>query len=132
MFSVQQINNLLTGIVLAAELESDKPGLRKFLVMDSFQLDESGRRKLWDKKIKKFDKADNAIFDVRCYSLTSEDMENYLKLGYEIESDSLTEDIVIKDIVGWDNLYKALSQFTDDVSILQPQWQCDNPLEPGE
>lgn len=122
---VKQINNLLTGIVLACELKADKPEIRNFLTVKSFKLDSDGNHHVWDNKIKSADIGDNALFIVHCYSVPAE----YIDLDYDIHNGDLIDDVIIDNIIGWDKLYEVLSKYIDDVSILVPQWNCDNPME---
>ncbi len=122
---VKQINNLLTGIVLACELRSDKPELRRFVTVRSFNIDPNGKPSLWDKKIKSADEGNHALFVVHSYSV----LAKYIELDYDIDDDSLEDNIVIGDIIGWERLYEILSGYLNDLSVLVPQWNIDNPVE---
>ena len=124
-FDVKQINELLTGIVLACELKSDKSELRRFITVKSFNVDSNDRLMPWDKKIKSADEGNYALFVVHSYSVSAK----YIELDYDIDDDCLEDNIVIDDIVGLDKLYEVLSEHLDDLSVLIPQWHIDNPVE---
>lgn len=121
-FNIKQVNNLLTGVTLACELDSDTTEIRKFLTVSSFNKKADGKAIPWDNTIKSYDTGDNAIFKIHYYSLSESDME------YDINNNDLIDNVVINDIHGWEQLYKELLKIVDDLEMLVPEWQCDNPL----
>ncbi|MBQ6250989.1 hypothetical protein [Ruminococcus sp.] len=124
-FNTQQVNNLLTGVILACELNSNNPKTRRFLTLKSFDIGIDNKRALWDKTVKSYSRGDKALFIIHVYSVPAE----YIELNYDIDDYDLTENIMINDIIGWTRLYEELSKIINDFSILLPQWHCDNPLE---
>ncbi|MDO5560362.1 MAG: hypothetical protein Q4F95_12295 [Oscillospiraceae bacterium] len=125
MFETQQVNNLLTGVVLACEVKDSDEEHRKFLTVRSFDISKSGKPAAWDKTVKPYDRGNNALFVVHYYSVKA----RYMQLNYDIDDNDLTKNIIIDHIYGWDQLYNQLSKFINNYSELKPQWHCDNPLE---
>ena len=122
---MKQVNELLTGVILACELPSDSPEIRMFLTVQSFKKGVDGERIRWNKIIKSYNMGNDSIFILHRYSLLSE----YIELNYDIHDNDLTEDVVLDNIIGWDRLYEELSKIIDDLGLLRPQWHCGNPLE---
>lgn len=122
-FSTEQINNLITGNALAAELTASRLGLRKFIVVSGFELNERGQWKRLS-KVLNTDKCETAIFQIRCYELPEEFITN----SWDVTEDVLTEDKIIDQLRGIQALERELEKYLDDFSVLVPEWKCENPL----
>ena len=122
-FSTKQKNELLTGVILAQELEPIIEDTRRFITIRSFRKDKSGELSLWNKTIPSHDMLNEAVFNLAVYSVRLEDME------YDLDESMLPEYRLIKGIDSFEKLYSELAQYMGDVSGLLPHWHCDNPLE---
>ena len=122
--SLKQINELLTGVVLAQELRPVSDGTRRFITVRSFEKTENGIRP-WNKNLPSEADLTNAVFCVRVYSLRKELIEADLDLD---ERDT-SEHIFIENIKTIHDLYKLLPEYLNDPGGLVPQWECDNPIE---
>lgn len=124
-FNIKQKNCLLTGVILACEVESSEAEIRTFLTVSSFKKGINNECIPWDNVIKSFSEDQNIIFTIHYYSLKA----SYIEYGYDIHENDLIQNNVIENICGWDNVYKELAKIIDDFSVLRPQWNCDNPLD---
>ena len=122
-FSTEQINNLITGNALAAEITPSRSGLRKFIVVKGFELNERGQWKRLS-KVLNTDKCETAIFQIRFYELPEEFITN----NWDVTEDILTEARTIDQLQGIPALEKELKEYLDDCSVLVPEWKCENPL----
>lgn len=122
--NIKQINELLNGVVLACELNSKTPEIRKFLTVKSFHALSKGKYIPWNNTIK-FCNTDDVVFIIHYYSVFS----NFIENDYDIGEEDLVEDIIIDNIYSWNELYHKLSEIIDNFDILTPQWNCDNPLD---
>ena len=122
-FSTEQINNLITGNALAAELTPSRPRMRKFIVVKGFELNERGQWKRLS-KVLNTDKCETAIFQIRFYELPEEFITN----SWDVTEDVLTEDKTNDQLQGIPILEKELKEYLDDFSVLVPEWKCENPL----
>ncbi|MBR1751292.1 MAG: hypothetical protein IJ740_10520 [Ruminococcus sp.] len=120
--SRKQINELITGVQLSAEIPSSSPELRHFVSVRGYIETECGI-KLLDKNISE-DKIDTTIFWIRDYEVPKEYIEN----DWEIPDDEILNYIYIKGIVGIENVQKELKEHISDLSLLKPHWNCDAPL----
>lgn len=122
-FSTEQINNLITGNALAAELTASRPGLRKFIVVKGVELNE---RRQWKQlsKVLNTDKCEKAVFMIRLYELPKEFLTN----NWDVTEDVLTDDKTIDQLQGIPALEKELKEYLDDFSVFVPEWKCENPL----
>lgn len=119
---IRQKNNLRTGVKLAAEIESTSFDLRRFIVIVGYTYNDNIYKSL-DQIINS--NSDNEIyFEVRCYEIKKE----FCKEEYDIVDDMLINDIIISDIKGFHLLEEELKKYIKDFSILQPSWNCDNPI----
>ena len=119
----KQINNLRTGVRLAAELESVNPNLRKFITVQGYSYNADGKiTKLT--KVLNSNILDNIYFELRCYELSND----YFINNWDVTEDELESEVYQDDIKGIDALETELSNYIQDFSILKPEWYCDNLL----
>ena len=122
-FTLVQINNLITGNTLAAELAASAPECRRFVTVKGF---EKNKRGAWQRLSRTIntDKRENAYFKIRIYELPKE----FISSGWDVTEDVLTEDTVLDMIQGIPKLEETLGYYLDDFSALEPEWKCENPL----
>ena len=118
-----QLNNLITGVKLASELQSSKENIRRFITVFAYEYDENGKYKSLSKVLKSNIEED-IFFELRIYEISNEYFEN----NWDICENDLASDARIEDIKGIKNLEIKLKEYLDDLSILKPEWNCDNPL----
>ncbi|GMK41199.1 hypothetical protein PCCS19_42550 [Paenibacillus sp. CCS19] len=113
-FSTNQFNNLISGNSLACELAASSSDYRSFIVCRAVSttmfLNTSDPEKL--------------NFWIRKYEIPTE----YLINGWDVCDDELTNSIHIKDIEGVSQLEHVLLRYISDLSPLDIDWKCDNPL----
>ncbi len=120
--SRKQINELITGVQLSAEILSSSSELRHFVSVRGYIETDCGI-KLLDKIISE-DKIETTVFWIRNYEVPKEYIEN----DWEIPDDEIMNYIYIKGIVGIENVQKELKKHISDLSLLKPHWKCDAPL----
>ena len=120
--SRKQINELITGVQLSAEIISSSSELRHFVSVRGYIETDCGI-KLLDKIISE-DKIETTVFWIRNYEVPKEYIEN----DWEIPDDKIMNYIYIKGIVGIENVQKELKKHISDLSLLKPHWKCDAPL----
>lgn len=117
-FSQFQINCLITGVQLSAELPSSSPELRHFVTIWGYK--SQGRN---DKYLNS-EKAENMLFSIRDY-----EVENYLiENDFDVHECELINSFFMSDIAGIRNAEKELSEHISDFSLLVSNWKCSNPL----
>lgn len=119
----KQKNNLRTGIELACEIKSTSSDLRKFIIVRGYTYDDKDKYKSLDKIIKP-SLDDEIYFEIRIYEVKKENCQN----GFDIIDDMLINDFIIEDIKGFKQLEKRLEKYIQDFAILQPSWNCENPI----
>ena len=120
--SRKQINELITGVQLSAEISSSSYELRHFVSVRGYVETDRGMKML-DKNISE-DKIETTMFFIRDYEVPKEYIENDL----EIPDDKIMDNIFIKGIVGIENIQKKLKEHISDFSLLEPHWKSDAPL----
>jgi len=120
--SRKQVNELITGVQLSAEIISSSSELRHFVSVRGYIETDCGI-KLLDKIISE-DKIETTVFWIRNYEVPKEYIEN----DWEIPDDKIMNYIYIKGIVGIENVQKELKKHISDLSLLKPHWKCDAPL----
>lgn len=120
--SRKQINELITGVQLSAEIPSSLPELRHFVSVRGYIETECGIE-LLDKTISE-DKIETTNFWIRDYEVPNEYIEN----DWEIPDDKILNYIYIKGIVGIENVQKELRKHISDLSLFVPHWKCDAPF----
>lgn len=123
MLSQEQINNLITGRDMAAELPASKEGLRRFLETRTYERDEKGKFRDTSKFVKR-SKRETLFFRVGIYELPAVYCENY----EDVESvEVLTFSRDLGYIQGIAALEAALREWLPDLSILVPGHRLDLP-----
>ena len=121
--SLQQVNNLITGIGLAAELPASAPELRRFIDIHGYELDDQGIPQQLSKFIHQ-DKKDTALFQIREYEIEASYIENH----WDADKDACVSYTCISNLRGISEAEAELSRHLSDFSLLVPEWHCDNPL----
>lgn len=121
--SIRQINNLCTGIKLAAELKSENPKSRKFITVHGYSYNEEGKRiKLTN--VLNNDVLNHIFFELHYYEIP---LEYYIN-RWDVTEDDLLNAVYKDDIKGIRELEAELPNYIQDFSILKPEWYCDNLL----
>lgn len=113
-----QINELITGVQLSAELCSSSPELRHFISFCAYT--EKGRID----RILNSDKVNTALFWVRDYEVPAYYIEN----DFDDADSEFVNSFFMNDIRGIENLENELLKRVDDLSIFIPAWKVDAPL----
>lgn len=119
----KQINNLCTGVKLAAELKSSNSNLRKFLTIQGYSYDATGEIIELEKSLNART-LDNIYFELRCYEIAIDYYINH----WDVTEDDLSSEIYQDDIKGIASLELILTEYIEDFSILKPEWYCENLL----
>lgn len=118
--NINQINNLCTGVVLATELKSKNPELRKFLIVEAYSYNSNNEIIRMDKFVKE-EKLNNIYFEIICYEML---------IGYENyfwDTDYYLKNKFCKNnIKGIEQLKIELGDYIQDYSILKPEWYCED------
>lgn len=113
-FDIKQINNLITGNTLALEISSSSEEMRAFIVVSA--VEGEGKLNTSD--------TSNMKFWLRKYEVSNEYLEN----DWDVSDDELINSIHIIDIVGLESLENELSKYLSDISKMDVEWKCDNPI----
>ncbi|MZQ80815.1 hypothetical protein GQF01_01505 [Paenibacillus sp. 5J-6] len=111
---IRQINNLLTGIGLACELEANSEMNRAFLKVQVIN-----KQKFLTKI-----ELNSTRFYLRKYEVPSE----YLDNDWDVTDDELFDSVHEVNIIGIKNLEIQLSKYLDDFRRLVSEWRYDNPF----
>lgn len=122
-FSLQQVNDLITGIGLAAELPASAPELRRFVEIHGYELDDQGIPQQLSKFIHQ-DKKDTALFQICDYEIEASYIENH----WDADKDTCVSYTCISNLRGISEAEAELSRHLSNFSLLVPEWDCDNPL----
>ncbi len=120
--STKQINELIIGVQLSAEISSSTPDLRHFVSVRGYVETERGMEVLDD--IISENKIKTTVFLVRDYEVPKEYIEN----DWEIPDEKICNYTYIQGIVGIENVQKLLKEHISDLSLLEPHWKCDAPI----
>ncbi|WP_024857184.1 hypothetical protein [Ruminococcus albus] len=120
--SRKQINDLITGVLLSAEISSSSRDLRHFVSVRGYVETERGKEML-DRFINE-NKIETTVFLIMDYEVPKEYIEN----DWEIPDNKIINGIFIEGIVGIENVQKELKEHIPDLSLLEPHWKCDAPL----
>ena len=120
--SMKQINDLITGVHLSAEIAASSPGLRHFVTVAGYA-EKDGRKKQLDKYISA-EKRETTVFLIRDYEVPKEYIEN----DWEIPDRDIKNEVYIEGIVGIENIQKELTERISDLSLLVPHWECAAPI----
>lgn len=121
--SIKQINDLITGCTLAAELNPTDSRLRHFITVFGYELSTEGHYREITKTISE-QKVQSTYFQIRDYEIPVEYYDN----GLEISDSILESDRILEGICGIYNLEEELTRYLSDFSLLIPEWKCGNPL----
>ncbi|WP_426451949.1 hypothetical protein ACP26L_07685 [Paenibacillus sp. S-38] len=114
VFDTRQINNLLSGVGLACELEATSGMNRAFVKVKAIDK---------QKYLNKIE-PDLARFYLRKYEVPT----SYLENEWDVTDDELIESVHEINIIGIKNLEKYLAQYLDNFGRLVSEWNCENPL----
>ena len=120
--SRKQINELITGVLLSAEISSSSPELRHFVSVRGYIETERGKDVL-DNYINE-SKLETTVFFIMDYEVPKEYIEN----DWEIPDNMIKNYIFIEGIVGIENVQKKLKKHIPELSLLEPHWKCAAPL----
>lgn len=120
--SRKQINELITGVLLSAEISSSSPELRHFVSVRGYIETERGKDVL-DNYINE-SKLETTVFFIMDYEVPKEYIEN----DWEIPDNMIKNYIFIEGIVGIENVQKELKKHIPDLSLLETHWKCAAPL----
>lgn len=121
--SILQINSLITGNRLAAELPASAPTLRRFVDVSGYRYDERGVRRRLSGTISQ-EKGETALFQIRDYEIDA----SYIENGWDAAEDECARYRCIDEIPGISGLERELAEHLSDFSLLVPEWQTDCPL----
>ena len=121
-FSTKQINELITGVQLSAEIQSSSPELRRFISVCGYA-NKGHHGKRLDKIINN-EKLATTAFWIQDYEVSIE----YIEKDWEIPDNEIVNNYYLSDIIGIENLKEELLKRISDLSILIPHWKCDAPL----
>lgn len=121
--SVKQINNLITGCTLAAELKPTDSRLRHFITVFGYELSAEGHYRQISRTISE-QKVQSTYFQIRDYEIPVE----YYHNGLEISDSILKNDRILEGICGIYDLEEELTRYLSDFALLIPERECDNPL----
>lgn len=119
----QQINSLITGTQLAAELIASGDETRRFILVKGYEINEHGQRGRHSKVIRS-DKMSTTLFEVRDYELSKAYFEN----GWDVTEDDLSSYRAVDGILGIAALEAELLNHMDDFALLVPEWKTDSLL----
>lgn len=123
MLTQEQINNLITGTEMAAELPASKEGLRRFLETCTYERDEKGKFRSTSKFVKR-SKLETLYFRVGIYELPAAYCVNH----EDVESvELLTFSRDLGYIHGIAELEAALREWLPDLSMLVPGRRLELP-----
>jgi hypothetical protein len=117
-FSVKQLNNLLIGTSLAVEIPSSSEELRAFIVVSSTVSKRDKGYNYLNKKNKDIE------YCYRKYEIPKEYIEN----DWDVSDDELINSIHITGIKNIKELEEKLCNYIEDLSVLEGEWKCDNPI----
>ncbi|EXM40890.1 hypothetical protein RASY3_00280 [Ruminococcus albus SY3] len=120
--SRKQINELITGVLLSAEISSSSPELRHFVSVRGYIETERGKDVL-DNYINE-SKLETTVFFIMDYEVPKEYIEN----DWEIPDNKIMNGIFMEGIVGIENVQKELKKHIPDLSLLKTHWKCAAPL----
>ena len=123
MLTQQQINNLITGRTMAAELSPSGEGLRRFLQIQPLEMGKYGRFVV-PSKILSQSKRETVFFWVRVYELPAV----YIEKQLDVVEEDMSFYLDFGKIQGITALEKALTEHLQDFSVLLTWDKTDAPL----
>lgn len=119
----QQRKNLLTGVKLATELNTNISDMRAFISIFAYQYDIFGKSEEVSKFLNSVDN-EEIFFQLRKYEINKE----FIEKGWYPSENDLINSVLIKDIQGLEIVEQELLKYMNDLSILRGEWECDNLL----
>lgn len=119
----KQINDLITGTVLTAELPAVSEGDRRFVTVFPYVINERGRRDKPDRFLDS-SKHEEVMFCLRDCEYPSKYIENDL----EVYDGDVIVHRYVQDIKGISALQEILAEIMSDFSVLVPHWETDDIL----
>lgn len=119
--SVKQMNELCTGVKLAAELTPSNPNLRKFLTVQGYVLNDVGKVTMPSRFLSP-KASSNIYFLLRCYEVPV----RYFEERLDVTEDDLVNEVYVDNIKGITELERNLNDYIQDHLLLVPEWNCDN------
>ena len=123
MLSQQQINNLITGSEMAAELPASKDEFRRFLTILPLEMGKYGKFTAVSKVLSR-SKYETVYFWVRIYELPAE----YIEKQWDVTEDELTFYRDLGKIQGITALEAAIKEYLQDFSMLLTWDKTEAPL----
>ncbi len=123
LLNLGQLNNLRTGVRLAAELSTTTINHRKFITVKGYSYNTAGRR-VGLKNVLNDISLDDVFFEVRCYEISND----YYVNKWDVTEDDVVSVAYIDEIKGVKRLEEEIMRFVSDFSLLVPEWNCDNLL----
>ncbi len=121
--NTKQVNNLMIGNSLAAEILPTSSDLRCFIVIGAYMINKNGSETAVSKYLNANNK-ENYLFWLRKYEVRKEYIEN----DWDVTQDELVNEVFITDIKSLEDLENELDKYLQDYSRLDLEWRCDNPL----
>ena len=122
MFSVEQKNNLLTGVSLTAEIPSPDRDTRKFITILSYT--KSGSRIQLPSVILNRPEKDKIWFTVEIFQIPNSFYESTCNIY--VEDYDLINHSIIKDIFGFETLTASLQNYISDFSTFIPSYKSES------
>ena len=123
MLSQQQINNLITGREMAAELPASGDGLRRFLTILPLEMGKYGQFIAVSKVLSR-SKYETVYFWVRVYELPAV----YIEKQWDVTEEELTACRDLGKIQGITALEAAIEEYLQDFSMLLTWDKTEAPL----
>ena len=123
MLTQEQINNLITGRTMSAELPPSGEGLRRFLQIHPLEMGKYGRFVSPSKNLSQ-SKRETVFFWVRVYELPAV----YIEKQLDVVEEDMTFYQDLGKIQGITALEKALTEHLQDFSVLLTWDKTDAPL----
>lgn len=123
MLTREQINNLITGREMAAELSASGEGLRRFIQVRGLEPGENGRFRSASKFVKR-SKYETVYFWVRVFELPAE----YVEKQWDVAEDEMTSYHDLGKVQGIAALENVLKDYLQGHSLLVTSDKTDCPL----
>lgn len=109
-----QINNLIQGNGLAAEIPATACHRRAFIIVKAVRA---------TRFINTVD-LEGMTFWIRKYEID----KTYIDNDWDVCDEELFNSVHFKEIVGVARVERLLANYIDNFSLLDVEWKCDNPL----
>ncbi|MBQ8967556.1 hypothetical protein [Ruminococcus sp.] len=122
-FERKQINDLITGTALCAELPAACEGDRRFVLIIPYVINEQGTKDIPDKILDEA-KYESTLFCLRDYEYPAD----YIANDFEVSDKDVIRLRDEGEIKGISALQDMLAEFVSDFSIFVPSWETDDIL----